>query len=123
MDVEGPVVVEADSSERPDEFVLELDGTSEDALGECWWVCGGGRGFDESECIERVSRGVRTNYSGEELVQFLFFIWTVCFHYASEDGGAVLEDTGGGGFREKNSVRLGMRFVASTVIESSSSLD
>ena len=40
MDVEGPVVVEADSSERPDGFVLESNGTSEDALGECWGICG-----------------------------------------------------------------------------------
>ena len=74
MDVERPVIVEADSSEWPDELVLKLDGTSEDAFGECWWVFGGGRGFDESECIERVSRGVRTSYSGKELIQFLFFI-------------------------------------------------
>jgi len=74
MDVESSVIVETDASEWPNKFVIKLDGTSENAFGDCWWIFGDGSRFDESDCIERVSPGLYTNYSGEKGIQVLFFI-------------------------------------------------
>ena len=70
-------------------------------------VCGIGREFDWDEYIERVSLEVRASDGGEKLVQFLLFIWTVCFQYTSEDGSAGLKGTGGGGFREEEFCGIG----------------
>ena len=101
MDVERPIVIEADTSEWPYEFVRWLNGASNDTAGKCWGVCGIGREFDWDKYIQRVSLGIRANDGGEKLVQFLLFVWSVCFQYASEDGSTGLKDTGGGGFREE----------------------
>ena len=68
MDVERPIVIEANTSEWPYEFVCWSNGASENTAGECWGVYGFGRGFDWDEYIERVSLGVRANDGGEKMV-------------------------------------------------------
>ena len=95
MDVERPIIIEADTSEWPYEFVRWSNGASTNTAGECWGVCGVGREFDWDKYIERVSVGIGANDGGEKLVQFLLFIWSVCFQYASKDGSTGLESTGG----------------------------
>ena len=71
MDVERPIIIEADPSEWPYEFVRWANGASKNTAGKCWGVCGIGRGFDRDKYTERVSLGIRANDGGGKLVQFL----------------------------------------------------